>query len=52
MIRVGPCRSFSAWQRMRLTRVRPVRCHHVGSADPGIPRFWLLTSPRRRQHAK
>jgi hypothetical protein len=35
MSRVGPCRSFSAWQRMRLTRVRPVRCHHLGSADPG-----------------
>jgi hypothetical protein len=35
MIRVGPCRSFSAWQRMRLTRVRPARCHHLGSADPG-----------------
>jgi len=36
MIRVGPCRSFSTWQRMRLTRVRPARCHHLGSADPGI----------------
>jgi Bacterial regulatory proteins, luxR family len=35
MSRVGPCRSFSAWQRMRLTRVRPARCHHLGSADPG-----------------
>jgi Domain of unknown function (DUF427) len=52
MIRVGPCRSFSAWQRMRLTRVRPTRCHHVGSADPGHPRFWLLAWPRRGQHAK